>query len=67
MKIGMIVPSFKQKGPIIVAGLIAKGIRKIDKSHDFVFVSLRKNDEEVSAWLTNSLDNGVKYYELGMG
>jgi len=63
----MIVPSFKQKGPIIVAGLIAKGIRKIDKSHDFVFVSLRKNDEEDSAWLTNSLDNGVKYYELGMG
>jgi glycosyltransferase involved in cell wall biosynthesis len=67
MIIGMVLPSYKQTGPVIVSSLIAKGVSDLDNNCSFVFISLRKNEEKASAWLKKTLEEKVCYYELGMG
>lgn len=60
MRIAMIVPSLKEKGPVIVA----ENIAYYSNEMEFIFISLRKNSH-VDKKRFNL--KGIKYFELDMG
>ena len=60
-KIVMLLPSFKEAGPAIVASVIAQEIKK--RGVDVAFVSLRMNDETTKSWL---IEKDFELHEVGM-
>ncbi len=60
-KVAMLLPSFKESGPAIVASLITQEIKK--RSVDVIFISLRMNDESTKDWL---IKKDFELCEVGM-